>query len=133
MYTTCHPSWEMWPDMDDISWTSMKLLASEIGGNPYAEITYHANRAAIAEAFAAAGITCSNVTHARCRSGVKEVKTLDIREGDIRDGRRWIQGNAKMQQCYLQKIPTKFALQIAGLYTKPFHLWRSKAAPSPDL
>ncbi|KAG0352353.1 hypothetical protein BGX24_007610, partial [Mortierella sp. AD032] len=124
---------EVWPDMNDISWTSMKLLASEIGGDPYAEISYHANRAATTEAFAAAGITCSNVTHAGHHSGAKEAGRLDIKEEDIRDGGRWIQGTGKMQQFYLQKVPTKFALQIAGFRTKPFHLRRNEVAPSLDL
>ncbi|KAG0061628.1 hypothetical protein BGZ89_011298, partial [Linnemannia elongata] len=85
------------------------------------------------DVFIANNISCSNITHSGRHSGAKEGVRLNVLEEDIRTGGRWIQNTGKMQQYYLQKRPTQWALAIAGFRNKPFHLPRNEVDPPLDL
>lgn len=85
------------------------------------------------DVFVANNISCSNTTHSGRHSGAKEGVQLNIPEEDIGTGGRWIQNTGKMQQFYLQKRPTQWALAIAGFRNKPFHLARNEVNPSHAL
>jgi hypothetical protein len=81
---------------------NMKLLASEIGADPYT-LKYHIKPTATG-AFAAATITCFNVTRAGRYHGSGEGGGLDNRVEDIREARRRIHGTWKFLQLYMEKL-----------------------------
>lgn len=119
--------------MNDAAWTGVKLLTNGAGSDKYGEISYSANRASTMDVFIANNISCSNITHSGRHSGAKEGVRLNIPEEDIRTGGRWIQNTGKIQQFYLQKRPTQWALAIAGFRDKPFHLARNEVNPTHAL
>ncbi|KAF8916753.1 hypothetical protein BGZ58_005213, partial [Dissophora ornata] len=73
-------------------------------------------------------VSCGTVTHSESHSRSLEGQKMSMSEDDIRFRGRWVANMEKMQQVYLNSIPVKFALGIAGFKNKSFHLsttWRN--------
>ncbi|KAF9117677.1 hypothetical protein BGW39_001902, partial [Mortierella sp. 14UC] len=128
--------------MKDAGWTGVKLLSSGSGSDKYAEISYSTNRASTMDVFIANNISCSNITHSGRQSGTKEGIRLNRNSFSTPLGRPLNASSSRptpdsgehrpVLPC-LFIAPTQWALAVAGLRNKPFHLTRNEVDPSLEL
>ncbi|KAI8599920.1 hypothetical protein EDD21DRAFT_281836, partial [Dissophora ornata] len=96
-----------------MDWLEYKVLYTPKKG-PRSEISYSATRDSTVKVQRWQKVNCGTVTHSGRHSGSLEGQKMGMSEDDIRIGGRWVANTGKMQQVYLNSIPVKFALGIAG-------------------
>ncbi|ORZ27810.1 hypothetical protein BCR41DRAFT_418814 [Lobosporangium transversale] len=72
-------------------------------------------------------------THGGRHAGTIEAHRLGISQDDIKAGGRWTAKRGRMESFYLPCLPSRFALGMAGFYSKSFFLLRNSIRPSNAL